>query len=272
MEENERLESIATDILNLCVGRKWGIPRLSDVSSSKSVTIGEASVRELTPKEARIIERYKELNELNRRIFEIDLKVEGNERREYSGLPVAELKHRSETAKQIADIHSTIIYGSVAPISLIRSQLQNGDHNTVVNRDQSVQIILRLSDELSRLKTQLLQLQKENKERHEMNRATTVQIIGITKERRTLQKSVLTNADKKRISAFKESIANTEEKIETLKPVILGIILGSGLDWATHDELRDIVLECSNNDSDDGSSDYEFDFNGREDDPDDLDG
>jgi hypothetical protein len=39
------------------------------------------------------------------------------------------------------------------------------DYNdsNAVNRDQSVQIILQLSDELSRLKVQLLKLQKENK-------------------------------------------------------------------------------------------------------------
>ncbi|KAK9433112.1 hypothetical protein V1505DRAFT_363252 [Lipomyces doorenjongii] len=271
MDEHETLESVATDILNLCVGRRSGIPRLSDVASLKSATVGEASIRELTPKEARINELYNELNELNRQIFEIDLKIEGNERREYAGLPVSDLKCRSEMAKQMADIHSTITYGAMAPISLIRSQAQYVDHDdsNAVDRDQSVPIILQLSDELSRLKVQLLELQKENKGRHGMNRATAGEIVDILKERRTRQKSVLSDADNKRIEAIKESIANTEEKIETLKPVVLGIILGSGLDWAAQKDLRDIVLECSNNDSDDESSDDEFDFNNQEDDPDD---
>ncbi|KAK9238026.1 hypothetical protein V1525DRAFT_402220 [Lipomyces kononenkoae] len=270
MDEKETLESVATDILNLCVDRKSGIPRISDVTTSKSANLGEASNRELDPKETRINELYHELNELNRQILEADLKIEGNERREYSGLQVADLKSRSEIAKQMADIHSTITYGALAPISLLRSQFQNPEeYSTVINHGQSMQIILQLSDELSRLKVQLLQLQKENKERHAMNRTTVAEIVETMKERRIRQKSVLSDADKKRIKACTESIASLEEKIETLKPVVLGIILGSGLDWASHEDLREIVLDCSNNDSDSDSSDDEFDFNYREDDPDD---
>ncbi|KAK9368282.1 hypothetical protein V1509DRAFT_623611 [Lipomyces kononenkoae] len=270
MDEDETLESVATDILKLCVGRNSGIPRIGDVTMSKAATLGEASSHELDPKETRIIELCHELNELNRLIFEADLKIEGNERREYSGLQVADLKSRSEIATQIADIHSTLTYGALAPISLIRSRFQNSDeYGTVVNRNRSVQIILQLSDELSRLKLQLLQLQKENKERHGTNRATVAEIVETMKERRIEQKDALSDADKKRIKTCTESIANVEEKIETLKPVVLGIILGSGLDWASHGELRDIVLECSNNDSDNDSSDDEFAFSYHEDDPDD---
>ncbi|KAK7205132.1 centromere protein H (CENP-H)-domain-containing protein [Myxozyma melibiosi] len=126
-------------------------------------------------------------------------------------------------------------------------------------------VVSKLASELSKLKAQIHSVRKDIKQLHKENRQTTSQLISLIQEHKHRRADILSDDTQRLIKSYREAVSVTEQKIETLKPVLLGLIMGSGLNWSTDESLREIVLECSSSrsgnsdssDDDDGSFDYD---------------
>ncbi|KAK9465415.1 centromere protein H (CENP-H)-domain-containing protein [Lipomyces arxii] len=249
----DSLESVSTQILKLCVSSTTGIVRLKDVPTSQSLAGGMPSLQSPSATEKRIHEVYKQLGEIKRQQLKSNITPDDPELRPYATWTTEELKAEAERTKKLADIRSVIVSGSLFPISLLQSKIEQETQTDAVVfgsglEDKSVEMTLKLHKEIADLKLELLNEQKRNKERHRKNRERTAEIIRLAERQKERQRESMTEDERQKLTTLKESIKRSSEKIRTLQAVILGIVLASGLDWASDENLRRIVLQCSAND------------------------
>ncbi|KAK9378420.1 uncharacterized protein V2V93DRAFT_376153 [Kockiozyma suomiensis] len=263
MQQDISLDVISTDILQLCLISPTGLPVLSKIGSSRTSIAGEPQLLSSLSKLQRIRALRSELFSVKRERDKYAIPLDRNVKREFTGLSVDSVRERAAVAQIEADIAFDELYGHLAsPKELKRRQSEYtaGDAMTAV--ENSTAVIARLSNELSELRRQIYVSRSEIKLRHEENKAVTARLVSLIHDQKQQTKSAIPGDAQMRILSCKESYASATQKLETLKPIILGIVLGSGLDWASDPNLREIVLECSNNDSEDSENDYDdyFDF------------
>ncbi|KAK9479215.1 hypothetical protein V1514DRAFT_319257 [Lipomyces japonicus] len=253
----ESLYTISLDILRLALSVTTGVARFRHAKPSVTSTIGEPSVYALQPKEQRITDLYNELRQLQRQLLPFE---QQDAHGDFASLSLDDLREESDAAKNLADIHALVDYGSLTSVdALVKSQKKDNDANDLlgahepVDPDKSVQIVLQLGQQLHQLKENLVKLEIDNEAIHKVNRRLTSTIIE--KKSRQQQNKRIVGQHSERIKELQQILQTVTEKIETLKPTILGLILASGIDWGNDDRLRNIVLDCSNDYSNTESSD-----------------
>ncbi|KAK9458748.1 uncharacterized protein V1516DRAFT_666694 [Lipomyces oligophaga] len=117
--------------------------------------------------------------------------------------------------------------------------LQNSDTHLAINPSVSTisaKSLLSQSSEIYALRNQLDKLQNQNKDLIRRNKTRTKEIVELDNDP---QSTVALNT-------VKLQLKDVIKKIDTIKPIILGLILGAGLNWAEDIDLGKLVLECSN--------------------------
>ncbi|KAK9450948.1 uncharacterized protein V1518DRAFT_412137 [Limtongia smithiae] len=249
------LNTLSTDILKLCISTSTGVPRLYDVNQFEAappgeITNGDALASINTDKIYELEDLLYEIDILKRKISVNEVVLDQNVRRRFSVIPAQDLRDEARLEEYRAMLQNELKNG---PMSFFNDKAAP-ENRELPFQDRSFEIIRELAMSLAETRIQIERVQQSNRAQQKRNQRTTKEIITLLRDRRRQQRSDLSRDDIERIRAYKESISSTQEKIDTLKPVILGIIFGSGIDWVNDKELCDLVLECSDEREDDGSS------------------
>ncbi|KAK9455209.1 hypothetical protein V1511DRAFT_511032 [Dipodascopsis uninucleata] len=272
MEDDSVLKACARELLDVCLSWTTGIPHFQDVSKSRSSVLGEDEHYELIIKEQTLIDLYDDYRKFEKIALNYSLDVSQFTVPEAAQHTVERLKEIRQVNSKVHEINSQIRTGAIYSRALHeilnkQSNASNSARSVSYSsvRDKALSTVFQMSSQLSDLRKRKLEIQRQNTNQFQQCREYATEILQLISEKSKLFNSQVSENDKKHIEMYKLSLQSSFDKINTLKPVILNIILSSGVDWAENDRLRQIVLLCSNNDSyydvsdDDFSSDvYKF--------------
>ncbi|XP_029194093.2 uncharacterized protein LOC114960031 [Acropora millepora] len=99
--------------------------------------------------------------------------------------------------------------------------------------------ILVENEALLEAQTSLDKIKRQSYEQKKKNRSLMRTLKQLKEEENTTEASA---PDDAATQEFKQQLADTVEKINVVRNVFQGVIVGSGIDWALDDEMRSLVL------------------------------
>ena len=83
------------------------------------------------------------------------------------------------------------------------------------------------------------------------NRVKAITLLDLAKETKLYRSSAIEASDlKNRLKDIQAQTNIAKTRWRTMKNVVAAVVVGSGIDWATNDQLRDLVLDTEDEWSD----------------------
>ncbi|EPS40281.1 hypothetical protein H072_5911 [Dactylellina haptotyla CBS 200.50] len=248
----ESLRSTCISIITELMNQKIGFPILPPPTSSSTQTALQSLS---THQDKEVLARYDKLQELTlqRHLLEAELEAlqealsnDSMDVDDTSSLEAAK-KATLETQGKIL-VKDLVVTQMVSTRPIVRA-VHSGPNRTKLETD-----LLPLLTTRDLLATTLLQLTSQLSTLQQMYTQSSTALIKHTNTNRELAERVrqLSAANEftesitgnERVVAKKAEMMKEQRRCQTLKGVVQGIIVGSGVNWAEDETLRRLVLEC----------------------------
>lgn len=144
------------------------------------------------------------------------------------------------------------------PIAQAAIDGQDPDQSVVfeqlIKRDDDSKRLMSIVDENDRMKGVLDQLVVENRNLHTENQRLVSRIGQISVAVKSDQKAQFNNQQLLEYEKIKQLYSFARKKNSVLNEFLVCLLAGTGVDWASNDHLRKVVLECGADDQDNEQS------------------
>lgn len=142
-------------------------------------------------------------------------------------------KSKEEATKAVDEQHFTLDALYPAPSDHHKMKVKKATEDLINKRDKMTTQILKLLEEYNQHKLELTQLQKDIIQQHITNRQ-------LLKDIHTLKENPTTETEGP-LADLRQSIKEQKDYISTIRGVLNGLILESGVDWMNDEHLFSVI-------------------------------
>ncbi|KAK9475321.1 uncharacterized protein V1510DRAFT_400495 [Dipodascopsis tothii] len=243
--------------LNVAAGPRRGPGRPAAAQKqpkTRSVRLTDAFAAQLSDKEAYALALQRELWEQEQLLAQREVEVSQTDvEHRLRHLSEDELRAQIEAERERLRAHTQVVETATASLALLKVVYNDGPmsdrdrslRELAAVRDSEATRLLGLLERADVLKTELRQQQDANIEQHKINRDLVERIVRVQERRRAAQAGQLEDDDRQAVKELSRQVEDTQAKLAMIKAVLMGMVLSSGIDWASDAELQETVLECS---------------------------